>query len=144
MMAAPAMRVLVGDVLHTHQMAALLDVLQNDLVGVPDLETGKLLARLGGQAARVVHGNDNGNLRIVIDADLKVLNTMAGSGVDAARAAFQRDVVTQNDQTLAVKERMLILHELELTAENSLGQDLVLIDMAAFIVDSTSSRAMMW
>ena len=41
-------------------MAALLDVLQNDLVGVPDLETGKLLARLGGQAARVVHGNDNG------------------------------------------------------------------------------------
>ena len=79
MMAAPAMRVLVGDVLHTHQMAALLDVLQNDLVGVPDLETGKLLARLGGQAARVVHGNDNGNLRIVIDADLKVLNTMAGT-----------------------------------------------------------------
>ena len=132
MMAAPAMRVLMGDVLHTHQMAALLDVLQNDLVGVPDLETGKLLARLGGQAARVVHGNDNGNLRIVIDADLKVLNTMAGSGVDAARAAFQRDVVTQNDQTLAVKERMLILHELELTAENSLGQDFVLIDMAAF------------
>ena len=131
MMAAPAMRVLVGDVLHTHQMAALLDVLQNDLVGVPDLETGKLLARLGGQAARVVHGNDNGNLRIVIDADLKVLNTMAGSGVDAARAAFQRDVVAQNDQTLAVKERMLILHELELTAENSLGQDLVLVDMAA-------------
>ena len=49
-----------GDVLHTHQMAALLDVLQNDLVGVPDLETGKLLARLGGQAARVVHGNDKG------------------------------------------------------------------------------------
>ena len=56
---------------------------------------------------------------------------MAGSGVDAARAAFQRDVVAQNDQTLAVKERMLILHELKLTAENSLGQDLVLVDMAA-------------
>ena len=67
----------------------------------------------------------------MIDADLKVFNTMAGSGVDAARAAFQRDVVAQNDQTLAVKERMLILHELERTAENSLGQDLVLVDMAA-------------
>ena len=79
------MRVLVGDVLHTHQVAALLDVLQNDLVGIPDLETGKFLASFGGQAAGVIHGNNNGNLRVVVNADFKVLNTMAGGGVAIRR-----------------------------------------------------------
>ena len=114
------------------------------LLASQTFETGKLLARLGGQAARVVHGNDNGNLRIVIDADLKVLNTMAGSGVDAARAAFQRDVVTQNDQTLAVKERMLILHELEAHCREQSRAGPRTHRYAAFDRDSTSSRAMMW
>ena len=35
--AAPAVRILVAHVLHAQQMAALLDVFQDDLVGVPDL-----------------------------------------------------------------------------------------------------------
>ena len=83
-------------------MAAFLDVLQNDLVGIPDLQTGKLFTGFSGQATGVIYRNHNGNLRIVVDADLKVLHAVAGSRVDAASAAFQRDMVAQNDQTLAV------------------------------------------
>ena len=116
MMAAPAMRILVGDVLHAHQVAALLDMLKDDLVGVPDFETGELFASFGGQAASIVHRDNNGNLRVVVDADFEVLNTMAGGGVDAAGAAFEGDVVAQDDQALAVQERMLILHQLQLAA----------------------------
>ena len=131
MVAAPAVRVLVGDVLHTHQVAALLDVLQNDLVGIPDLETGKFLASFGGQAAGVIHGNNDGNLWVVVNADFKVLNTMAGGGVDAAGAAFEGDMVAQDDQALAVQEGMLILHQFQLAAQNGVGQDFVLVDVAA-------------
>ena len=55
--------ILVGDVLHAHQVAALLDMLKDNLVGVPDLQTGKLLASLGGQAAGIIHGDNDRHLR---------------------------------------------------------------------------------
>ena len=65
------MRVLVGDVLHAHQVAGLLDVLQNNFVGSPDLKACKLFACFFGQVTAIVHGDNNGNLRVVVDADFK-------------------------------------------------------------------------
>ena len=140
--AAPAMRVLVGDVLYAHQVTAFLDMLQNDLVGIPDLEACELFACLGGQTAGIIHRDNHRDLRIVVHADLKVLHAVAGCGMDTARAALQRDMVAQNDQTLAVKEGMLILHQLQLAAENSLRQNLILVDVAALHrgLDQTGSH----
>src|SRR5699024_895017 len=130
--AAPAMGVLVDDVLHAHQVAGALDVLQNDLIGIPDLETGELLASLGGQAAGVVHGNDHGQLGIVLGADLKVLDAVAGRGVDTAGAAFQGDVVAQDDQTGAVQEGMLVLQHFQFGTENTGLQNGVVFNVAGF------------
>ena len=103
------MGILVGDVLHAHQMAGLLDVLENDLVGVPDFQAGKLLAGFLGEITAVVHRHHNGQLRIVLDTDFKVLDTVTRRGVDAAGAAFQSDMIAQDDQTGAVQEGMLVL-----------------------------------
>ena len=128
MMAAPAMRILVGDVLHAHQMAGLFDMLQNHLVGRPHLETGKL-ARLLGEIAAVVHRHHDGQLGIVIDADLKVLNAVTWRGMDTAGAVLQRDMVTQNHQTGAVQEGMLIFQQFQLAAQHHIGQNLVLLNM---------------
>ena len=80
----------------------------------------------------------------MVDADLKVLDTMAGGGMDTAGAALQRDMVAQNDQTLAVKEGMLVLHEFQLAAKNSLGQTSYSSIWQPFIVDSTRPAAMIW
>ena len=132
MVAAPAMRVLVGDVLHAHQVAGLLDVLQNNFVGSPDLKACKLFACFFGQVTAIVHGDNNGNLRVVVDADFKVLNTVARCGMNAAGAAFQGNVVTQDNQALAVQEGVLILHQLKFRAENAGLQNLVILDMAGF------------
>ena len=129
MMAAPAMGILVGDVLHTHQMAGLPDMLQNHLVGRPHLETGKLTCLLG-EIAAIVHRHHDGQLGIVIDADFKVLNAVAGSSMDAAGAALQRDMVAQDHQTGAIKEGVLVFQQFQFAAQHHIGQDLILLDMA--------------
>ena len=113
-------------------MAGLLDVLQNNFVGSPDLKACKLFACFFGQVTAIVHGDNNGNLRVVVDADFKVLNTVARCGMNAAGAAFQGNVVTQDNQALAVQEGMLILHQLKFRAENAGLQNLVILDMAGF------------
>ena len=130
MVAAPAVRILVGDMLDAHQVADALDVLQNDLVGVPDLQTGELFARLGGQTAGLIHRHHNRQLGIMLGADLKVLDAVAGRGVDAAGAALQGDVIAQDDQAGAVQEGMLVLHALELGAGDAGLQDGVVLNAA--------------
>ena len=127
--AAPAVGILVGHVLDAQQMSALLDVLQDDLVGLPHLEAAEG-AGLGGEETAVVHRHDYRHLGIVLGADLKVLHAVTGRGVHAAGAAFQRDMVAQDHQALAVQERMLHLHQFQFTALDRLAHDLVAVDLA--------------
>ena len=44
--------------LHAHQVAGLLDVLQNNFVGSPDLKACKLFACFFGQVTAIVHGDN--------------------------------------------------------------------------------------
>ena len=118
-LAAPAVGILVDDVFHAQQMAAFPDMLQNHLVGGPDLQAGKFLAGFFGQAAGGIHRHDDGQLRIVTHASVKVLGTVAGSSVNAAGAAVQRDMVAQNYQAGAIQEGMLIFHQFQVTAGNA-------------------------
>ena len=108
--AAPAMGILVAHVLNAQQMAALLDMLQDHLIGIPDLQAAEG-AGLGGQVTAVVHRHHHGDLGIVAGADLEVFHTMARSRVNTAGTAFQRDMVAVDHQALAVQERMLNLHQ---------------------------------
>ncbi len=125
-LAAPAVGVLVDDVLGGVQRAARLKVIEDGLVGLVGGEAAVLAGLLVHEAV-VVDGDGHADvdlaLGVVLAADLIVLLAVAGSGVDAAGAGVERDVVAQDDDALAVDERVLGGHELELAALH-LGEDL--------------------
>ena len=60
-----------------------------NFVGSPDLKACKLFACFFGQVTAIVHGDNNGNLRVVVDADFKVLNTVARCGMNAAQGRLR-------------------------------------------------------
>src|ERR1700730_6220298 len=99
-MAAAAMRIAVGDVLLAEQGAARLQYLYDDRVSVPDLFPDDLFRKAASRTFGVkkatsrVHGTVD--RKSVLDAYLKVLLTVAGSGVDSARALLERDVLAEN------------------------------------------------
>ena len=86
------MRVLVDDVLHSKHRAGLLQMLGDHLIGCLSGQSCKLPC-LFGELAVAVHRHHNGQVRIMVAADLKVLHTVSGSRMHAARAAFQGDMV---------------------------------------------------
>ena len=83
------------DVHLTHDSTGLGQIGQNGLVGSPHALTRILAGQLG-QIAAIVHGDGDGHLRILL-ADVEVVHAVAACGMDAARTAFQRDVIAQND-----------------------------------------------
>ena len=120
--AAPAVRILVLDVHLTHHSAGSSQVGQNGLVGCPHALTSVLAGQLG-QITAVIHGHRDGHLRILL-ADVEVIDAVAASGVDAARAAFQRDVVILGDHVTqkgsyvcAGRARFDISHPKQITNE---------------------------
>ena len=124
-LAAPAVGVLVDDVLGGVERAAGLEVREDGLIGLVGGEAA-VFAGLLVHFAVVVHGDDEADvdlaLGVVLAADVVVLVAVAGRGVDAAGAGVERDVLAQDDDALPVDERVRRGHELELRALQ-LGQD---------------------
>ncbi|CCY66560.1 putative uncharacterized protein [Clostridium sp. CAG:678] len=104
LVAAPAVRILVDDLLQSKQIARFFKMLCDRLVCLIRCEAGKL-ARLLSKPAVRVNRNNNRQFGIVF-ADFKVLNTMAGSGMNAAGTAFQRNVITHDNKGSSVYKRM--------------------------------------
>ena len=131
-LAAPAVRVLVDDVLVGVQRAALLEVVEDSLVGLVRGEAA-VLAGLLVHIAAVVDGDGDADvdlaLGVVLAAVLIVLLAVAGSGVDAAGAGVERDIVAEDEDAVAVDERVLGGHELELAALE-LGEHFEVVDAA--------------
>ena len=96
-LAAPAVRVLVDDVLLGKHRAALDEIIGNRLVcllrGHPRADGPRLL----GHAAVRIDWDQDRQLGIMVVADIVVVNAVAGRRMDAARAAFKRDVVADDD-----------------------------------------------
>ena len=115
------------DVHLSHDGTGLGQVGQNGLVGSPDTLTCVLTGQLR-QAAAVVHRNSDGH--VVFLRNIEVIHAVAACGVDAAGTAFQRDMVTQDDDALLGQVDVMIAHQLELGAGNRLAHDLVVLNMA--------------
>ena len=127
-MAAPAVRILMLDVQLAHDSAGGGQVGQNGLVGSPDA-LACVLAGLLGQIAAVVHRDGDGDLGVLL-ADVEVIDAVAAGGVDTARAAFQRDVVAEDDPAFLGQVNVVIAHQLELSAADRLAHHLVIGDVA--------------
>ena len=119
-LAAPAVRVGVRDLGLLEERPVLLHVGGDAGVGLEDLEPG--VARdVGREAAVVVDGRVD--VDAVGDAGQVVVVAVARGGVDAARAVVERDVLGQDEERVAVDERVAGLEALELAAGER-GQDL--------------------
>ncbi len=104
---------------------------QDGPVGLVGRQARELPARFGGHAAAAVHRDDDGKVGVVVVADLEVLDAVAGSGVHAAGAALQRDVVAHNHERGAVEERVGGLHILQLGALE--GRDDLVLGLPRFL-----------
>ncbi len=105
----------MDDLLHRKEGVQLHQVLENRLIGLLGGNAGKL-PRLGGHAALVIHRHHHRNFRVMVHADLKVLHAVAGGGVDAAGAAFQGDVLPQDDGRDSIHKGMGIGEVFQLPA----------------------------
>ena len=119
----------MDDLFQRKESACFIQMDGNFLVSFIGRKTCKLTCFLG-QNAVAVNGTDDGNFGIVA-ADVVVVNTVSGSGMDAARTAFERNMVADNQQRLTVEEGMLCFHILQLAALN--GADNLIIGFAGFL-----------
>ena len=120
---SPAMRILVDNLFKSKQIAVIIKLDGDFLVCLVGGKTCELSCFLGENAV-AVNRADYGNLG-VITANVVVVNTVTGSGMNAACTAFESYVVTDNKQRLTVKERMLSFHILKLTALDSRNNGVV-------------------
>ena len=126
LLAAPAVRIGVDDLLGGEQRAALLHILQDHGVRFLDQHPG-VFARVVGVAALIVHGNDH--VHAVAAAGLIVVRAEAGRGVDAAGTGIHRDVIGQHQAARLGQERVLGEHVLiEVTGVGL--KDRVVLDVA--------------
>ena len=102
------------DVLGREQSAAVVQILENDLVGIVNEHT-LVLAGLSGMATLAVNRNHDRN--IVLLADDKVVSTEARSGMNTAGTCIKRYVVTNDNERLTVVQRMLCLDHFQIGAE---------------------------
>ena len=110
LVAAPAVRVAVDDVLARKEHAALAHILENDRVGFLGLHAG-VFAGVVGVAALVVHGDDH--VHAVAAAGLVVVRAEAGRRVDAARAGVHRDILGVEQAGRFRQERVIGEHVLK-------------------------------
>ena len=125
-LAAPAVRIAMDDLLGSKERAGFLHVVQDHGVGLLD-EHALILAGIVGVAALIVDGHDH--VHAVAAAGLIVVRTEAGRGVDAARTGIHRDVISQHQAARLGQERVLGEHVLiEVTG---LGlDDRIVLDLA--------------
>ena len=127
LLAAPAVRVLVDDLLHREEVAGGFQLLGDRLVGGVGRKARELARELG-QLAELIDRHDDFDLGIVLRADVEVLDAVAGRRVDAACAALERDVVAKDDRRLPVEEGMLVGDILEFLAQAD-AENLVILDL---------------
>ena len=116
----------MGDVFAREERARFLQIIEDRLVGLQNVQA-LILAGVGGEAAAVVDVDDEVAARLdlrVALADDEVVRAVGRSGVDAAGAGVERDVVAVDDEGGLVKERVFGLHELEVLARHD-GEGLV-------------------
>ena len=109
-LASPAMRIAVDDILGCEEHAALLHVVEDDGVTFVGAHSG-VLAGVFGVLALIVDGNDH--VHAVALAGDVVVRAEAGSGVDAAGAGVHGDVVGQNKAAGLGQEGVVSQHILK-------------------------------
>ena len=112
--AAPAMRIAVHDVLGCEKCATVIQILENNLVGIVNEHT-LVLAGFGGVTALAVNRNDNRD--VVPLANDKVISTKARSGMNTAGTGIERYMLTDDNERLAVIQRMLCLDHFQIRAK---------------------------
>jgi hypothetical protein len=119
LLAAPAVRVGVRDVLVKDERAALLEPLDDLGVGLVHVHAGPGAAGSHAVAlvevAVVVDGHDDGDVEA--HAGVVVVDAVPGGGVDDAGAVFERDVVGVDElalDALVAEDRLLVLVVAEL------------------------------
>ena len=130
LVAAPAVRIRVDDLLHREQGVVVLKALCYRLVGVSGLETCKVACFLG-QHALCVNGNDDFEHSLVLVADLKVLQTEAGSGMNAACTTVEGYMVADDYRRLSAHEWVICLDKLQVRTEE-VSDGGVLLDSDGF------------
>ena len=121
LLAAPAVRIAVVDVLMEDKRAALAQPLDDLRVGLVDLHTGPGAARAHlvalVEAAVVVNGHDHGNVEL--HADEVVVDAVPGSTMDDASAVVQGDVIGVDElalNALIAEDGLLVLVVCQLDA----------------------------
>ena len=102
--AAPAVRIRMGEILPVPELRPLLERLLDARVRVEDLLAAEELDRVEEMAAGADRGVD---VQPVAHARDEVVGAMAGSGVHGARPRFERDVVAEHRDGRPRVERML-------------------------------------
>ena len=103
LVAAPAVRIGVLDVVTAQQHAAGFEQLDDGFVGGEDF----LAVVLGKAFGDVASGIDaGGGIESVLDAGVEVVGAVGGSGVNRAGALVHGDVVGQHAEDVAVEEGM--------------------------------------
>ena len=126
LLAAPAVRIAMHDLLAGEERAALLHVCKDDGVGLLD-EHPLIFSGIVGVAALIVDGHDH--VHAVAAAGLIVVRAEAGRGVDAAGTGIHRDIVGENQTGGLGQEGMRCEHVLiEVTGVGL--KDRVVLDVA--------------
>ena len=126
LLAAPAVRIAVVDVLMEDKRAALAQPLDDLRVGLVDFHAGPRTARAHlvtfVEATVVVDGHDHGDVEL--HADKIVIDAVAGSAVDDAGAVVQGDVVGIDKlalDALVAEDGLLVLVVRQLDAGHAPG-----------------------
>ena len=125
-LAAPAVRIAMHDLLGSEEGTGLLHVVQDDGVGLFD-EHSLVLSGIVGVAALIVDGHDH--VHTVAAAGLIVVRAEAGGSVDAAGTGIHRNVIGQHQAARLGQERMAREHIFIEAARMGLD-DRVVLDLA--------------
>ena len=115
-LAAPAMRIAMNDILDCEQCIACTQIIQNDRGGLLIIHTS-ILASIFSCISLAINRNDDRN--IILLADNKVVCTEARCGMNTAGTSIQRNVLAGNDYRLTIHDRMLGLHHFQVRAQQS-------------------------
>ena len=125
------------DVLCCEKCAAVIQILENNLVGIVNKHT-LVLAGFGGVTALAVNRNDNRD--VVPLANDKVISTKARSGMNTAGTGIERYMVTGDNQRITVEQRCLVLISSR-SEPRTVARTSQLSMPAVFITEATSSLA---
>ena len=123
---SPAMGILMHNVLTCKERTGVLHMLKNSLICFIGGHSCKH-ACIGSHITLVVNRNDDRDLGIVINANLKVFKTVSGSGMNDTGTAFKGYVVAADYKRITVDEGMLAYDVLKVCASYT-ANDLIFRD----------------